>query len=436
MNNIIKLFITLLLMTFISPLAFTQDYDEQPVAVDTSIEEQFAQIQRQLDQINSRGVIRFSGEAKTGLYWRASQDDGRPINEYLHLHSMDDAGGEQQQGRFRLNMEYENPHGFGFKARIQWQNWQDVLPESWSYAFGYGNFFDNQLTVSVGKLGGSPWGTGGPELWKDLETVDKSGGMRVEFKPSLPQQYGRLNVGFVLNYFNSDRDQGWHADRPITIWYILQESLLGLAYTHDFFHFRFAYKFDHEYDAIQENKQTGGKGEDEIVYRVEEYILNRYVPGLKFWALGHLFGITADHDAITLYRNYAFVEYEPPLLFNLPRPFTAQLRFGYDYTPNRSVLHIKPSFYWNLFDKMVSIGSAFWYGQDFGVKFTEGSPYAFIEVEPKIQFNFSSSYIALVYQWRSEYFHSHLAHVDPNTGREFDPIRQTQKINLRFCIYY
>jgi len=151
------------------------------------------------------------------------------------------------------------------------------------------------------------------------------------------------------------------------------------------------------------------------------------VPGLKVWALGHLFAITADHDAITWYRNYAFAEYEPPNMFNMATPFTAQFRAGYDYTPARQVLHLKPSFYWNFFDKLVSVGASYWYAQDFGIKFTEGSPYAFMEVEPKVQLNFQSSYIAFVYNWRMEYFNEAFA----VPGRE---PRQTQRINLRFCM--
>jgi len=385
-----------------------------------------------------------SGEAKTGIYWQSVQNQGEPLEEYIGLHNMDDAGGYQQQGRFRLNMEYENPNGFGFKARIQWQNFgTDPYPDVWPYAFGYGNFFNDQLTVAVGKLGGSPWGTGGPELWKDLENVDKSVGMRVEYKPGFPVKYGKLNVGFVLNYFNADRDQGWHPDRPIPITMLLQESLLGVSYTlPGFFQARFAYKFDSEYDAISDNKNNDGKGEDEIVYRVEELILNKYVPGLKVWALGHLFGVSAPNDdmplndEITRYINYAFIEYEPPAIETLVKPFTAQLRIGYDVISNRSVLHLKPSFYWNFANKLLSVGASFWYGQDFGVKLTEGSPYSFIEVEPKVQLNFQSSYIAFVYVWRSEYFHEHLAVDNPETGGKYDPIKQTQKMNLRFCIYF
>jgi hypothetical protein len=73
------------------------------------------------------------------------------------------------------------------------------------------------------------------------------------------------------------------------------------------------------------------------------------------------------------------------------------------------------------------------YGQDFGDnKMFPGSPYLYMEVEPKIQLNFSASYIAFAYNFRREY-------VNPVTlpeARGADPIKQTQWMNLRFCIYY
>ena len=406
MKKIFYLFLSAALLVMLAPLAFAEE----------------------------TGGLKVSGEAKSGIYWQSVQDDGKEADEYIGLHSMDDAGDYKQQGRFRLNMEYENANGFGFKARLNWQNWKDDVPEKWPYAFAYGNFFQNQLTVSVGKLGGSPWGTGGPELWKDLENVDKSGGMRVEYKPGwVPEAYGKINVGFVLNYFNSDIDQGW-TEGTINLASILQESMIGLSYIHKYFLVRGAYKFDSKVDAKSAiGKEDGGAGEDEMVYRVEETIINDYVPGLKFWALGYLLGLSAANNEIKLFQNYAFLEYEPPSIESLPawtqeRPFTAQLRFGYDYTDSRAVMHLKPSFYWNFFSKLISVGASLWYGNDFG--YTTDNWYKFMEIEPKLQINFQSSYIAFIYNWRREY------KPDNQAVPGFEPFTQTQKMNLRFCIYY
>jgi len=335
-------------------------------------------------------------------------------------------------------MDYLNADSnLGFKLRIQWQSWTGTwvedagemraVPDSWPYAFGYGNFFDDQITLAIGKLGSSPWGTGGPEMWKELEVTNINPGMRVEFKPEFVPG---LNAGFVLNNFNGDKDQGWSSDKPLSLLNILNESVIGVSYTHDYFLVRMAYRFDDQVDAIQGNKYTvggveeSGQGEDNFIYRIEERVLKNYVPGLQIWAMGDLFGLSAKNEDIQWFRNWLFIQYAPDL-------FTSQIRVGYDYINNRSDFYVKPSFYWNFFDKLLSIGASFAYCQDFGTgKIYEGSPYRYIEVEPKIQLNFSSSYIAFAYNFRQEYFHP----LKDLKGK--DPLRQTQWMNLRFCIYY
>jgi hypothetical protein len=277
--------------------------------------------------------------------------------------------------------------------------------------------------MSVGKLGASPWGTGGPEMWKELEAAS-GGGMRTEYKPAFVP--GNLNVGFVLSYFNSDRDQGWDPAKPLSLLNILQESVIGISYSYEGVGlFRFAYRLDNEHDATQENKMSGGKGEDEMLYRIEEHVLRNYVPNLSVWALGYLFGLSADYPELRSYQNWLFVQYDPAT-------FTAQVRFGYDLVFNRSDFHVKPSFYYHFFDRLVSAGASFWYGQDFGDgKLYKGSPYRFIEFEPKIQLNFASSYVAFAYNFRQEYLH-------PWAGLKEgkDPLKQTQWMNLRFCMYF
>jgi len=381
--------------------------------------------------------LKLSGEAKTGIFYEQSQQDGAEVVvEELRLHSKDDAGGGQ--GRFRLNLDYDNGKNFGARARLQWESWNNDKNTQWAYAFGYGNFFEDQLTVSVGKLGGSPWGTGG-DMWKELEDNNSGGGMRVEWKPAfIPEEKGKLNAGFVLNYFNQDRDQG--ADNlqvKITLAEILKESVLGVSYTHDYFMARVAYRFDSEVDANQANKvDNAGKGEDELVYRAEERILKEYVPGLQLWALGHLHGLSAVNKEIQNFRNWFFAEYNPPELFNLETPFTAQVSAGYDaaVSPTGGTLgevFVKPSFYWHFLSKLVTVGSSYKITFDVGDGGIEGdNPYYYMEIEPKVQINFHSSYIAFAYQFRKEYKHASQA----LPGRE--PVVQKQWMNLRFCIYY
>ena len=393
MKKIPALLITALLTTALATAAFAQD-----------------------------SAWKISGEAKSGIFWQQVQTEGETERKpaEVRLHNKDDAGGEE--GRFRLNLDYENGKNFGMRARVQWDTWKDPSP-AWSYAFGYGNFFENQLTVSVGKLGGSPWGTGGPEKWKELE-VGRYGGMRVEWKPAfVPETAGRFNVGFVLNWLDDPDESSLNDDA--TLLDLLSESVLGFSWIHDDFGLvRFAYRLDSGRDRAVRGTEEYGKEGDKLIYRIEETMLKDFLPGLQMWALGVYTGVGADHPMFQSFENWFFAQYAPDL-------FTAQIRIGYDYIESRSVLHVKPTFYLNLFDRLLSVGTSFWYGQDFGEgKMHEGSPFVFMEIEPKIQLNFSSSYIAFVYNFRREYIHW-----TPQMGTA-DPIKQTQWINLRFCIYY
>jgi len=364
--------------------------------------------------------IRVTGYAKSGILWYNIRENGKDeVIEEVRLGSTDDAGintrnfnQSQGQGRFRMDIEYTNKN-MGIKTRVEWDQLNSVSP-AWKYAFAYGNFFDDQLTFSVGKLGASPWGTGGPEMWKELEAGVNGGtpGMRTEWKPAF---IPGLNVGFVLNYWNSGLDNG---GGKRTLLEILRESVLGISYTHDLFLVRFAYRFDGECDILGSNPQK--TGEDSLLYRVEERVLKNYLPGFQIWALGYFEGLYVEDKAYQLLQNWLFAQYEP-------EQFTAQIRFGFDVGDRRNVLHIRPSFYYKLFDNLLNVGVSFWYGQDFGEgKMYPGSPFQFIELEPKIQLNFGSSYVAFVYNFRREYGHE----VTPGV----EPIKQIQWMNLRFCM--
>jgi hypothetical protein len=361
--------------------------------------------------------INVAGYAKSGVLWNHTQEQGKDdITESVNLGSKDDAA--SGQGRFRLDIEYVNKN-MGIKTRVQWDNWIDTAP-AWTYAFAYGNFFDDQLTFSVGKLGSSPWGTGGPEMWKELETAG-GGGMRTEIKPHI---IPGLNAGFILNFYNTGRDQGWPQTKPMTLLEILRESVLGVSYTHDLFLVRFAYRFDGEVDKIGGNNGERADGEDSLLYRVEERVIQKYLPGFQVWALGFFDGLYVEDESCKLLQNWLFAQYDP-------EQFTAQARFGLDIGDKRTVFHLRPSFYWKFFDNLLNVGASFWYGQDFGDgKMYEGSPYQFIELEPRIQLNFGSSYVAFAYNFRREYIHETEASIKAGV----EPIKQTQWMNLRFCM--
>jgi hypothetical protein len=366
--------------------------------------------------------LTLSGEAKTGIRWQkeeSSQGDDENNKLTLDIHSMDDAG--DYEGRFRLNMDYLNEEEtMGFKLRVQWQNWKKddngfTIPENWPYAFAFGNFFDKQLTMSIGKLGGSPWGTGGPEMWKELE-MGRSGGVRFEYKPAFPEEWGKLNIGFVLNGPEAYTDAGLTRDPEI--WDLLKETVFGVSYIHDYFMIRMAYRLDSELDI--RNRGTSGKEGDSMVYRVEERILQKYIPGFQIWALGYTDGIGAEDISFMESKNWAFIQYAPRL-------FTAQVRLGYEGSADRSIIFAKPNFYWKFFDGLIEAGALFGIAQDYGNgKIYQGSPYSYWEVMPKLQVNFApGAYAAFEYYYKMEYKYK----TDP-------PMKQTQWMNLRFGLYF
>ena len=379
--------------------------------------------------------IKFSGDAKTGIFWEQAQEEGKPVevkDDALRLESHD---GDPNGNRFRWNVEYlkenEDGNSFGFKFRFDWTDWTSNGRMESQYAFGYGNFFDDRLTVSVGKLGGSPWGTGGPEKWKELEYNSNGGGMRVEIKPGIfpDRGWGKLNAGFVFNGPDKYTDSG--AQKTLGFADLLMESVLGVAYTHDWFMMRFAYRLDSEMDRRVRGTEPYGKEGGDFVYRIEEYALREVLDGMQMWALGVYEGVFAEDPMFYKFENWVFAQYDPPELGGLDTPFTAQIRIGFDFIESRSELSFRPSFYWHFFNKLLSVGALFSYKQDFGTKLWEGSPFQEIEVEPKIQLNFSSSSIAFVYNLKRKYLNQDY----PERGDK-DPIRQEQFINLRFCIYY
>jgi hypothetical protein len=361
--------------------------------------------------------FKVTGEAKSGILWEKVENKQPDVEntEKVKLNSKDDAG--DSYGRFRLNVDYTGPAGnLGFRTRLNWDNYTSSNGgPTWAYAFGWGNFFEDQLTLSVGKLGGSPWGSGGPEMWRELE-VSSFGGMRIEFKPSFVP--GKLNFGFVLNWYDDVADAGG-LQEP-TILDLLQESVVGMSYANDWFMLRCAYRFDSDLDAGGARSGSSGQEGTKFVYRVEEYMLRRVLDGFSIWALGEFIGIGASDPSFFFTRNWLFVQYAP-------ESFTAQLRFGFEKSENRAVAYAKPTFAYNFLDKLIVPSIMFCYAQDFGEgKRWPGSPFAYLEFEPKLQLNFSpGAYVAFSYYYRMEYKYARTP-----------PEEQTQWMNLRFGITF
>jgi hypothetical protein len=65
--------------------------------------------------------------------------------------------------------------------------------------------------------------------------------------------------------------------------------------------------------------------------------------------------------------------------------------------------YIRASLYYNLFNKLLSVGPAFEYAQDYGPNMKGTGGYLRWYIEPMIRFNFASgSYVALVYRYQDD----------------------------------
>jgi hypothetical protein len=284
------------------------------------------------------------------------------------------------------------------KVRFQQTEWTDAQVPKWDYAFAYGDFLSEQLKISIGKLGDSPWGTGGPEMWKELDTRI---GIRAEITPNITPG---LNFGFVLNDMDAQIAYTSGAAPTQTVGDILEESVLGLSYTHDLFVLRLAYRLDSKIDM-----EAG----DQLIYRLEERILGKYLPGFQIWANGHYQGLRQEDDRAVSIVNWLYFQYAPDM-------FTAQIRLGYDYF-QRQIVYVRPSFYYNFFGNFLTVGASFELAQDFGERpYYKDASYLRMVVEPVIRVNFGSAYVALVYQYRNEYH---------TVGK--DEVTQIHALNLR-----
>jgi len=372
-----------------------------------------------------------SGEAKTGIIWKQTENrlaegvDSKREGDGVRMGSMDDAG--SFDGRLRLNVKYTNTKGnLGFQARLNWDQFNNAPTNgpNWSYGYGWGSFFDDQFVLSLGKLGNSPWGSGGPEMWRELE-VSSFAGLRFEWKPKFVQSWenGEMNLGFVLNWYDEVADTGM--EREATLLDALQESVIGLAYKNNLFLVRTAFRFD---SALDQGGARSGVDIDregqKFVYRVEEYVLEKMTPAikLKIWALGEFigFGSSSPDDTFTT-RNWLFFQVTPG-------DVTAQARFGYEASGVKTHMFIRPFVSYKLFGGLLVPSIEATYANDFGEhKIWEDSAYLYIDIKPRLQMNFAQgAYVAFEYYYKVEM-------VYPFPG---PPEKYTQWMNLRAGISF
>jgi len=338
-------------------------------------------------------VMVFSGEVKTGLLWDNIEEPGQTTIDRARIGNNDDAG---IPGRIRLDGELKKGT-IGFRMRWETTNFKNVAPP-WAYAMAYGDFINNQLRLSGGRLGQSPWSSGGPEIWDELDNLS---GLRVEIKPNfLPG----LNLGFVLNENNTDA-----TNTDFSILPLLQESIVGFSYTNEYFQIRAAYRFDSDKDS---NLSTMGMSEGmDFIYRIEERALRKVVP-ISIWANGRWLGIAAEEEGRTNYINWLYIQINPGSL-------DAQIRTGLDIGSKKYMFKLKPVITYGITD-FFKIGFTFIYNKDFGeAAIAPDAPYTVMALEPMIRFDFTNMYVALAYQLNREY-------------KAADREKQTNWVNLRF----
>jgi hypothetical protein len=386
--------------------------------------------------------LSISGEVKTGLFvWSREKDvyDVDDLNSQtsevkpdegadIHYSELDNWMGFRRldsvrganQGLYRLNFQIEKGN-IGAKFRFEMSDFSTGTV-SWAYAFLYGSFFDDQFRAAAGKLGESPWGTAEPDLDREL---DATVGMRFEY---LPFFVPGLELGFVLNSWNTTIPGSVTAELKD----LLGETVLGISYTHDLFHARFAYRLDSEADKVgSTDRDQGGR----VTYRLEERILGNYLPGFQIWNVGYFEELGNSAENMLTGTNYLYVQYDPD-------NFTARLRLGYDITdikrlPNgnqgadnsRQWFSVQPSFYYKFFNNFLNAGLACEFSKDFGDGLVSPAPYLSWYIEPQIRVNISQGfYVALVYRYHDEYYQMDIQN-DPINPEPFNS--RTHWVNLR-----
>ncbi|MDR1220235.1 MAG: hypothetical protein LBK73_11605 [Treponema sp.] len=341
-------------------------------------------------QISFAMEFNFSGEMKTGVYWETRQTGDDAPKELMELGNSDgDSGGFDPvrgrtgiPGRFRLNLEFKPISTIGFRVRFEDSTFTGQKV-TWAYSYAYGNFLDDQLKISAGKLGDSPWKSGGPELYAAIDEsyVNSFAGIRIEYKPAFVPG---LNVGFVLNPPS-------HNIHPEDVSFIsfMSETVLGAAYNHD----TFAASISWRLDGVDADNYQYEEGHS-MVYRLEEKVLKNYVPGLSVWANGFWTSLVNGMDQLKSFQNWLYIAFDE---YNI----NAQLRVGYHLATkqgdvfSKQLLTIKPIFSYS-FTSMLSAGVSFVFAKDFGE--ISQVDYDNFTVEPQIKFTFNSNaYASFVY---------------------------------------
>jgi hypothetical protein len=370
-------------------------------------------------------IVELSGEIKTGFFSEQREQGGDTYFRNAIYNNDGDSG--VTGGRVRMGISMHTK-GIGIRTRFTQQNFlfrangindTNVSNIGVDFAYIYGNLFNSQLKISAGLLGESPWGTGGPELGQELEYTGGNPitGIRVEWKP-LGSLRG-LNLGFVLNR----QDETVPSDAVEAFGDLFLESILGIAYEHKYFAFRFAYRFDRGIDTPAATVIG-----DRLTYRVEERLLWLLLPGMSISANGYCEGINAagkgsGRTTHGYLQNWLYISYDPEY-------FTTGLNFGYrdEFEDNTQKMEFRPFFYYKLINNYLIAGlmGGMEIGFNKGISFSD-TFYNFWFVEPQIKVNVNNNfYFTIVYRYTSG---KYVTNNDTFSYKD----QNTNWVNLRLC---
>lgn len=389
------------------------------------------------------GLLEISGEIRTGLYME-QEKIGKL--EPVAMGGMTNNDGHSGGSGGVLHMDFRYTYGnMGLRTRFQIEPGVIAGPvrPTWSFAYAWGNLFDNQLTISAGLLAESPWGTGGPELNREPETREYMAenilsrdiytktegllGIRFEYKPSFVPG---LNIGFVVN----QPDQTIRNDLNQNFADALGESVVGVAYEHEYFAARVGYRFDSNADYYSGSKMNEG---GRLTYRLEERVLETLAPGMRVWLNGVYYGIGCEQfnddrvigwdetdpnnpvqitEKVTFGSGEYFINWLYWLwdtnffiagfdtCFSVYKTYINDLFFPTTRQKYQS-LEFKPVFYYKFFNNLLQAGLGLGFGMEFGPGRTYiNAPYQYFSVEPQAKLNIGgNAYIALVYNFTGKY---------------------------------
>ena len=386
-----------------------------------------------ISQISYTQEINFSGEVKTGFYIEQEKiGSQKPLAKGGATNNDGDSGGGAGRIRLDFNFVYDQ---IGLRFRFQIDpvggSMGPYLPK-WNYAYAYGKLFDEQLTISAGLLGESPWGTIGPKIRSEPETREYFGfndlsgeqyianeglmGIRFEYKPFFVPG---LNLGLVLN----QPDQVTFDVQAQKFADMLLESVIGIAYKHDYFSVRLGYRMDSKPDTYRNTMNEGSR----LLYSIEEHFLNTIADGMRIWLYGCYYGIGCEQQTIdkmingspvkvTLGSGEYFINWlhwlwdAQNFLANADVCFSVYKSYNNDsFRPIErqqfQSIELFPAFYYKFFDNNIQVGIKLGFCMEFGAgKTFSNSLLQYYQLEPKIQLNLgTNAYIAAVYNYTDKY---------------------------------